>query len=887
MQMRPNGHAALLRAALALTVAAVVTAPSASGDSTLRRCGTGGTYADAGGGWLELHPGFTVGPANVTITATAPFRPDLIYATNGTQVMRTENGGCDWRVVLDAGTLAGLPVRSPLPGSITALAAPSSATATKRVYVAARVEVPDSPLGRPVVYVSSDRGQPGTWSSSDTAVDGTPRASTLPPSGVITALSACNLYADTAYAVVDATPDGPSTASLYETTDGGATWQRRTSLVTTFAPTRLVVNPVIPSRVYAVVGGQLLLSDDSGQVMRQVGPGGTSVSDVASAVGSGYVRVAQSRLNGGQVDVSTDGGVTWATRAGGLRGAKVSVAPLSETLALQTATTVLLLRGSTRRDVTPWNGPPGQLTLSAPTETGFAVTGLRRGAVLRLVVGLDGLKPVIQVHPIVLLASRAVHYFPPLMLPGSRSVGLPAGSTADVTFDLLVPRTPSPLDIMFLVDTTGSMQTTIDGLRADLASIVSELATLGLDVHFGLGEYKDVPSPYGGGVVEDYPYRLRRPIGPSDASLTAALNQLSAGGGGDGPESDTVALYQSTTGEGQIVKGKELVQQGSDAAYRPGSLRLAVNATDNEFHTGANYPDFELTGRVLTRHRVRQVGISVGEVGLADLQEMARLTGAVAPEGGLDCDGDGTIDLIDGDPLVCHASGTSVGAAGASAGNLRLATAVVALAESATDIRTLAVAASGAPGRIEVVDFAPRPINLKADNEYEVTVRLSCPRAVVPSTNSAAIVANADHIALPQASVVLTCGAISPGQNPEELLPFEAVVAHPAIAAAPQPPPQQPVPNPNPNPQPNFNPGANANAAVADQEQDVAQLALAGEGRLDTESADEPALEMSALRTQPPPAFLGAVGLLLAVAGCVAIRQRRAVGICTEGNGST
>jgi hypothetical protein len=887
MQMRPNGHAAVLRAALALTVAAVVAAPSASGDSTLRRCGTGGTYADAGGGWLELHPGFTVGPANVNITATAPFRPDLIYATNGTQVMRTENGGCDWRVVLDAGTLAGLPVRSPLPGSITALAAPSSATATKRVYVAARVEVPDSPLGRPVVYVSSDRGQPGTWSSSDTAVDGTPRASTLPPSGVITALSACNLYADTAYAVVDATPDGPSTASLYETTDGGATWQRRTSLVTTFAPTRLVVNPVIPSRVYAVVGGQLLLSDDSGQVMRQVGPGGTSVSDVASAVGSSYVRVAQSRLDGGQVDVSTDGGVTWATRPGGLRRAKISIAPLSETVALQNEASVVLLRGSARRDVTPVGGPSGEITLSAPTVTGFAVTGLRRGAVMRLVVGLDKLTPVILVHPVTLLPARATHYFPPLMLPASTVVTLPAGATTDVTFDLLVPRGPSPVDIMFLVDTTGSMQTTIDGLRADLASIVSELATLGLDVQFGLGDYKDVPSPYGGGATDDYPYRLRRPIGPPDASLAAALNQLSASGGNDTPESDLVALYQSTTGEGQRVKGKVLVPSDSDPDYRPDSLHLAVNATDAKFHTGTNYPGFELTGRVLTKHRVHQVGIAVGDGGIVDLQEMARLTDAVAPEGGLDCDGDGTLDLSEGDPLVCHASGISAGAAGTSAGNLRLATAVVALAESATDIRTLSAAASGAPGRIDVVDFPSRPINLKADNEYQVTVRFTCPRAFVPSTSAAVIGAWAGHHQLPQATAALRCAALGAGALPDELLPFEAVVAHPAIAAAPQPPPQQPVPNPNPNPQPNFNPGANANAAVADQEQDVAQLALAGEGRLDTESADEPALEMSALRTQPPPAFLGAVGLLLAVAGCVAIRQRRAVGICTEGNGST
>jgi hypothetical protein len=59
------------------------------------------------------------------------------------------------------------------------------------------------------------------------------------------------------------------------------------------------------------------------------------------------------------------------------------------------------------------------------------------------------------------------------------------------------------------------------------------------------------------------------------------------------------------------------------------------------------------------------IGISSGPDGVADLQAMAVATGALAPEGGVDCDGNGTVDIPAGEPLVCSiaASGEGIGEA--------------------------------------------------------------------------------------------------------------------------------------------------------------------------------------------------------------------------------
>ena len=94
-------------------------------------------------------------------------------------------------------------------------------------------------------------------------------------------------------------------------------------------------------------------------------------------------------------------------------------------------------------------------------------------------------------------------------------------------YKLLLPRTPSPVDLMFLVDTTDSTDQMIDGVRQGLQTVVNELQSTGLDAQFGVGRLQGLP------VLGRR--RRRRPatiptscaarIGPVNLSLQTALGR--------------------------------------------------------------------------------------------------------------------------------------------------------------------------------------------------------------------------------------------------------------------------------------------------------------------------------------------------------------------------
>ena len=65
---------------------------------------TGAKIAPDGYGWLAITPTFGAGPTNVTLVSSPPFSPDTIYASNGVEISRSLDGGCNWRVVFDVGT---------------------------------------------------------------------------------------------------------------------------------------------------------------------------------------------------------------------------------------------------------------------------------------------------------------------------------------------------------------------------------------------------------------------------------------------------------------------------------------------------------------------------------------------------------------------------------------------------------------------------------------------------------------------------------------------------------------------------------------------------------------------------------------------------------------
>jgi pimeloyl-ACP methyl ester carboxylesterase len=90
--------------------------------------------------------------------------------------------------------------------------------------------------------------------------------------------------------------------------------------------------------------------------------------------------------------------------------------------------------------------------------------------------------------------------------------------------------TALPADVVFVIDTTGSMSSIIDNVKASVASMATNLAAASSSFRVGLVEYKDdQDSPFQSHKVLDFTTDLN--------AFTAALGTLDADGGGDWPES--------------------------------------------------------------------------------------------------------------------------------------------------------------------------------------------------------------------------------------------------------------------------------------------------------------------------------------------------------------
>jgi len=123
--------------------------------------------------------------------------------------------------------------------------------------------------------------------------------------------------------------------------------------------------------------------------------------------------------------------------------------------------------------------------------------------------------------------------------PTGNDLVLDPGDTFEEEITVKVPGDTgvSKVDVYFLADTTGSMSSILASVQAGANNILSSLNSLGLDMAFGVGNYRDFP---------DDAYAFQHQLNPvtTVADVTAAINAWSAAGGGDGPEGQFYALDQ-------------------------------------------------------------------------------------------------------------------------------------------------------------------------------------------------------------------------------------------------------------------------------------------------------------------------------------------------------
>ncbi|MBU0934793.1 MAG: VWA domain-containing protein [Spirochaetes bacterium] len=151
---------------------------------------------------------------------------------------------------------------------------------------------------------------------------------------------------------------------------------------------------------------------------------------------------------------------------------------------------------------------------------------------------------------------------------------------------------PLPLDVLFVMDTTGSMGEEIERLRSTIQIIYYNLAALkpAPELRFGLVLYKDVGDEY---VTEKLDFT-------SDLNyFQDQLNKVYAIGGGDGPEDLQAAL---------AVAVREM-------SWNAGGIRTAFVVTDAEAHLDYGY-DYDY---IDAANDARAAGIKIHTIGTGGL----------------------------------------------------------------------------------------------------------------------------------------------------------------------------------------------------------------------------------------------------------------------------
>lgn len=104
-----------------------------------------------------------------------------------------------------------------------------------------------------------------------------------------------------------------------------------------------------------------------------------------------------------------------------------------------------------------------------------------------------------------------------------------------------------PVDVVFLMDLTGSYADDLPQIKLEMPVIVDQLAAVFPDIRFGLASFRDFPILPFGSSTNDYAYRLELPLNFNQMTFLTAVDSLQAYSDGDLPESQHEALYQLLT----------------------------------------------------------------------------------------------------------------------------------------------------------------------------------------------------------------------------------------------------------------------------------------------------------------------------------------------------
>ena len=857
----------LINLSVVLCLMAVVTAPFAAAAAA---CG------NKEGFWTIIPGGRFAEKQTITGLAVDPQAPARMFITNGTEVLRSTNSGCDWKSVFVGAEEASL--SGPTGGTATILSISMSDRGAVPPYMLVRQDV--GPVTRPRVFLGTDGG--ANWGAGDAG---------LPPAGVPELLRVAPSDPDTAYVVIDV---AGVTDAIYATTNGGATWTLRGRSPST-GVNDLKVDPSRPNDLWIGGGDGLYHSTDGGASFtpidaftgQEVGP-----VDVFHSGGPARIIAFSRTANVGQV--SEDGGQTWLGVS--MPGLPQSVAhgDFADSVLIATGASVFVYAPTvlTWIDLFPPVGGIRNLQADRGANVAFYGHNERQIAMYQGPTGKFKKVPkdIIEIPDISLIdaappdVARQSKLTPPIT-----QVRIDPGKTKTVPYDLQVPRTLTPLDVVFVVDTSSSMTQVIHEAADALEDIHNGLTASGAAVEFGLVEYRSYPTDVPPRPETDnYVYQRALDVGASAAQMEEGIRGLVAAGGGI-YDAQLEALWQLARGEGKDVwppgPSSRDVPPGLQVNFRKKALRVVLHVGDEPFGredsnndsdnnitrpegqvARPDIPEFDAVAEALQAKDVKHLGLSLYPDATPDLRKMAAATGSFAPYGGVDCDRDGQVDVERGQPLVCVLRQDQITDANMTPAIIELVEAVRTKSEIRLDVK--------GPNEQVVRGVSPNSYSsvlLQADNSLRFKVTYHCPRSLHGKKTQIELTPKGLLGTAPTARTTIICG-----EEPEEIppIPFDRVIAFiPLLPLAPPPPPV------NVSSATQAQAQAQANAAFAAQEQEQPQVAMVHQLHAEAKAAlaREEEYNFTSLREEDelPYAPLGAATILMSGAFGVAMTLRK------------
>lgn len=869
------------------------------------RCAVPGRI-DEGASWESIRlPRFSSGQQ--TIVDYTVHDGKLIVVTNGAVVVRSTDGGCRWSQTFDANSSAASVAQQP-----PRFLAFSKPTAGGPILLLAEEKVGGAP--RAAVFRSTNGG-----ASFERAGAG------LPPIGRPVALRVAPDAPSVAYLGVSGGNDQVVIDQLYATTDGGTTWTLRGDLSELTKQQRITgfeIDPLVENELWAYGPSGGFHSVDGGRTFAAIDDmagQATGPVDVYREAPKEPARLAYFRAAAGDLLVSMDGGAQWLSIGapddsdslahGGSAFSIVSTARGHAYLFLESANAWVDLqaRAGAKDAIFSGSGDASYWVRTGMTIERYVRPELppppdREG-------GRDGVI-VPSIDDLPEYEDKPARFSGP-----SKTIVLRPGDERTMTYSLTLPAGQRPLDLFFLVDSTGSMKHVIDQLKVSLADVINGLAQEGIEAKVGLGEYRAYPDHVPPRPNEpNFVYRRRVDLTHDMETMRAGLQALTDDGGGQ-YDAQLGALEQVATGKGVDLDPQD-PDDGADqentigndvppgqqpsfryAAQQDGEpLRLVLNISNEPFGrpnpnrsgtgvsdpglvSGPPIPSFGEVASALRARGIRQIGLSLGNAPGThrDLAKMAEMTDTIAPGGGVDCDGDGITDVEAGASLVCGLGGDPEAVANIAAPIVNLVKALPVEESPSLEVAEgEEVVASVTPGSYDGVA-------LRSGQTLPFRVTYTCSRQQAGESFPVRLRAVGDDGVLGELGSRVRCANLREPADRRQISRPPLLISSLLLPVVPPlAPPGPPVPiseiSSATSSQAQTQAQAQAQAAAAAQRQHQPQLAFAHQQRARLELAKEEEYEMSAYNRRdpemPPSLALVAAAAAMSFAFGMAMRSK-------------